>query len=344
MRRCRGFGIIDAVMGVLAVTLIVILVGVNGAGRRGVGAAAESVENLRQIGSITTSYGADYQNRMWGLSWTPQVQGPSNYPELLTSARQGELQAAAAQAIDIIRRRSIFTNHPLPPSWFPQLHYSHLVLADYLDMRLPLNMLVSPGDRHRRQWSENPAGFVAGAFFPYQPDPADFNSWRWTVSSSYELPPAFWSPDAVTATTGAVVQSSNHYTYQIYAPTGGGSPFNGWGPRPLTQVRFPSNKVLMSDTGQWHGGRRDLYYLSDDARVPILMVDGSARVRISRDANQGFQPANPTSPSYTPISSYDRRPWEPEAHVPAGGLRARWRYTRWGIRGRDFEGQEVTAP
>jgi hypothetical protein len=336
----RGFGLADGVVAVVVVALLWCVIIVTGAQRRGTASQSESLDNLRQIGSITRSYGADYQDRMWGLTWTRTQFGPSQYPDLMAFAGSTDLAAASAQAIDLIRRRASFPAMPYVSSWLPHVSYGHLVLADYLDTSLPMNVFVSPGDRNRRRWAENPAAFRAGQLFP-QPDPQDLGNARWIYSSSYEVQPAFWSPDAVTPTTVAVVQGPNHYSFQIASSGSTGS--GQLTARPLTQVQFPSHKVLLSDSAQWQGGRRDLYFLSNDARVPLVMVDGSARVRTAGDANPGFNPDSPTSPFYT-VVHYERRDWEPFADTPVGGIRGRWRFTRWGLRGRDFDGQEVTAP
>ncbi len=60
-----------------------------------------------------------------------------------------DLAAASRQAVNIIRRRWGEDSFPVPTLWIPHVLYSHLVLQDYLDQRLPAKMVVCPEDRYR---------------------------------------------------------------------------------------------------------------------------------------------------------------------------------------------------
>jgi hypothetical protein len=292
MRHRRAFALPDLLIVVVVAALLGCVLVVSGAKRRGLGSQSESLGNLRQIGSITGSYGADYQGRMWGFTWTPTQRGPSQYADLLQYASQGPLQAVGAQMADIVRRRLDLPQYAVPASWLASVSYSHLVLMDYLDTTTLSSIFRSPGDR--RTWTPPPV------VPPNQPDPSwPTDLWR-HHGSSYELPPAFWSPDAVTVTTGAVVQAASHDTYQLINPTGGTT--IQLGARPLTQVQFPSNKVLLADRAEWQGARTDVFFLYDHARIPMLMVDGSAAVRVTGNANPGFRPDAPASPFYTVVN------------------------------------------
>jgi len=335
----RGFGLADGVVAVVVVALLWCVIVVTGAQRRGTGSQGESLNNLRQIGAITSSYGADYQDRMWGFSWRPSVPVVSQWADIRLHATQDALTAGAAQAIDLIRRRTNDPTFPIPSNWVPHIFYSHLVLADYLGSELPMSPFVSPGDRNRRRWSENVAAFRANQLTP-QPDANDPNNWRWPYGSSYELPPAFYAADARTTTTGTITQATGHDQFQLVTANDGSQPLMGG--RLLTEVRYPADKVLMYESAQWQGARDGVFFMFEHARVPLLMVDGSAGVRVTSDTNPGWDPVYPAS--LPPMSTtYRPSAWEAPAATGASVL-VHYRFTRWGLRGRDINGQEATGP
>ncbi len=75
----------------------------------------------------------------------------------------------------------------------------------------------------------------------------------------------------------------------------------------------------------------------------MLFGDGSVSVRSMSEANWGFQPNSPFSNSPTRIRYSPDLAWEPPAR---NGLVEEWvnggvRFTRSGLRGRDFGGPEV---
>ena len=332
----RGFSVTELMMCVATCALLGCVLIVGGARPRGLASQSQSLDNLRQIGSVTRSYGADHADRMWGFTWRPDVPVQSEWPDIRAHAGIDAFTAAGAQAIDLLRRRTNTPNFPIPFSWVPHILYSHLVLADYMNAPMPMSVFVAPGDRNRRRWSENITAFRNGQLQP-QPEPNPDN-WRWSYSSSYELPVAWFAPDAVTSTTGGVVQGGAQNQYQLVAPTGGG--LAQLGGRLLTDVRHPANKVLMYEQSQWQGARRDVYFMADHARVGVVMADGSTAVRPTVQANRGFQPAAPTNASPTFVT-YSPAPWEPTVPTSGTGVPAYYRFTRSGLRGRDFDGQEV---
>jgi hypothetical protein len=84
-----------------------------------------------------------------------------------------------------------------------------------------------------------------------------------------------------------------------------------------------------------------VYFAYSYARIPMLMVDGSAHVRPTNHANSGFNPSNPRSPIPL-VLTYTQSSYEPPI-LPAGGSNVTMYYywTRGGIQGRDFEGPEL---
>lgn len=335
----RAFSRVDALATACILAVLLALVLVAGSRTRGHTYQSGSLANLHQFAAITSSYTADNAELFWSLSWPGNVANQSQYADLQAQQMSPDpLAALSAQAIDILRRRYGGTGpNQFQPiySWVPLL-YNHLVLGDYLDSPLPLHIAVSPGDRNRLLWSGNIAGFRNNLFFPNQPDGSDPSSWRWSFSSSYTLPTVFFTPDVGTADHPTIIQGSWHSAFQIY-PTPGNFRF---GRRTLSEVTYPSHKVHMFDSAQWYGRRTPIYWAYDYARVPALLVDGSAGVRVTGTANAGFQPSNPTSPFPTAIT-YQPQAWEPPADSGVASCKGRFLYTRSGLRGRDFDGPEV---
>jgi hypothetical protein len=336
----RAFTLPDVLTSVLVVGVVGALMAVARGRPRGVASQAESLSHLRQYAGANSSYGADYQDRFFGFSWTQTAPVNTQYDDLRARALIGPLEACAAQAVDILRRRSSNPNFQIVSTWIPNLRFSHLVLADYLQTPALVPFAVSPGDRSLRSWSQDLPAFMEGGLQP-QPSPSDPNNARYPYGSSYEMPPAIFSPDAYTQTTGAISDGGSHNVFQLLPPPGGLPMLLGG--RRTTEVQFPANKVMLYDTAQWQGARGAVYFMYDHARVPVLMVDGSAGVRVTSQANLGFQPNNPSS-LFSVQTTYSPMAWDPPAVGGQTVVRARYRFTRWGLRGRDFDGQEVTGP
>jgi hypothetical protein len=182
--RCAAFALPE-----LAATLVIVGVAVAmllaGAGRaRLEHNSAASQAQLRWIAGVTASYAADFQDRMWGLSWKAG-ETPSAFPDLAFA--DTHQRAASHQAVDIIRRRGGERDLPAIPNWIPSVYYSHLPLADYLDVALPMLEFVSPADEHRLNWARDREAFSLGAFLPFQPSPTEPLNKRWPYGSSYEV-------------------------------------------------------------------------------------------------------------------------------------------------------------
>ncbi len=293
---------------------------------------AASIANLHEFATASSSYIADNTDYFCSYNWQVGVTTPSTYPDL-TAPPSDAIAAAAAQAVDILRRRAARPDMPVIPSWMPMSFYPHLPLADYLGAALPLRFSVSPGDKNRVLWYNDIAGFDQGVYNPISPDPSDPVNHRWPYSSSYRIPLAFFTPDAVTATTGTIVPGGST---AFFMATG---TFNV-GTRRLTEVGFPSHKVYVFDSAQWEGAKYPVYFAYSFARIPMLMVDGSAHVRVTNQANTGFQANNPRALFPTTLP-YSAQPFEPPALQGSSSLTMYYLWTRGGIQGRDFEGPEL---
>jgi len=290
--------------------------------------------NLKQFGFATGTYSADYQDRQWAFTWNDrQDAAQSEFSDLRTPS--SPMEAAANQAIDIIRRRADRLDIPRVTGWVPFVYYSHLVVNDYLAQQLPEKMVVSPADKDRLNWQEAPRDlYDNGYWMPRQPRPDGGRSKRWPYSSSYQLVPSAY--DRTTTPSQRLAQASAHWSYFI------GSPDQmKLGEVRLTDVEYPSRKVQLHDAEGRHFGRQPIWMGYDECRQPVLAFDGSVLVRTSADYNPGWNPRRPTSTVPTRIN-YSPRGWEApiqDGRSPVTDGKIRW--TRGGIKGVDFGGTEV---
>src|SRR5690606_31680995 len=150
---------------------------------------ASSLSQLRWMAGATSAYAADNGDRFWSYSWK---EGPLPHSDpTLPATAASDLQAAAIQAVDILRRRGGRSDIELPASWIPHVLYNHLPLVDYVGTRLPDFNLVAPGNKHRLNWARDPAAFDRGEFLPFQPEPGEAAK-RWPYSSSYMASVGMW--------------------------------------------------------------------------------------------------------------------------------------------------------
>ena len=294
-----------------------------------------SIDNLRFFASGTQSYAADNAGRFWSYSWTA---GPQNteYPDLNFAA--DNLTATTHEAIYLIRQFGETPQFGIA-GWAPQFTSNHLPLLRHLGLPMISRQAVSPEDSQQLNWQRGEAAFLQSS---PRPEGSVSSILRFMYSSSYESGPAFWSPDAAAAVNGMVQPTVNqgpwHYSFIV-------PPSMTFGQRRLDEVRFPSSKAHMWDRYQRDLGSRMPYFSVSEARIPVLCVDGSSGLRAAANTNHGFRPSTPMNPSPTTFA-YQPDAWEPPTTTgdPSQILTGRQRWTRWGLRGRDFNGPEVTAP
>lgn len=323
--------VLVALLSVVAAVLMVIL----GDARRNA-QMGQCQTNLRSYASSTANYASDYGDLMWGFNWLPDQPNPSGW------ISSDPIETHRFQAVWIMNERGPLTLNP-PDSWVPHAFYSHLVIEDYTASALPAPRTVCPSDVNRFAWNRDPIGFERG---DYQPSPVAAPNGipnaiekRWPFSSTYFLGAAFW--DISTTVETRVRFGGNQDTFVVAAGSNLGQPS-------LASVMHPGQKVLLSESHGFHHGTREPFHEYSEARINVLMVDGSVANRSAGDANRGWDPRNPTAPSSDAVYSYEWElrsfnQWYPR---PLNGtfvdlIDARFRWTRDGLKGRDFDGPEA---
>lgn len=313
-----GFAIPDAAALTIAAALLAALM-LAGATRHHARAAGTQGQ-LRWIAGVTQSYAADNQDKLWGLSWSKAT----------TPGAGSELEAAALQIQDIVHRRHS-RDFVASSNWFCTQWYSHMPLADYLDLDLPMIEFVSPEDAVRLPWARDPEGFYLGEYLPLQPYPRP-DTYRWIYSASYQTAPHYsWDP---LSGEDAVRSAGTQGTYTI-------GELARITQRRLADFAFPAQKVH-THAGEQFAPQR-IYFGDPAAQVPMLMADGSAAVNRTADANLGWDPLVPRRLETYMRYRYDARTWEAPApsFEPGALIPGRYRFTRGGPAGRDFGGPEI---
>ncbi len=335
----KGFTLIELLIVIAIIALLVgILLPALGEARK-VGRKSVCESNIRQFGVAVNNYATDFTDRLASFTWKKD----EVYTDWVGAAPDAT-QAAANQAIDILRRRAFRDDIQQITGWIPHVLYSHLVLNDYLAQRLPEKGVACPDDRLRLRWQESVATDINGFFQlsegSERPAGSGNDSKRWPYSSSYSFVPSAWSPDKATIVGGAVVptvtQGATHATFQV--PAGNATTILGL--RKLSDVNFTAQKVLMYDSHSRHfDKRRQLFYAYPDARAPLLFFDASVRTAKTSETDRGFNPATPNNPNPTTFA-YQPDSWEPPTRSGAASdtVFGYYRWTRNGLRGVDVQG------
>lgn len=339
----RAFALPELLIIVLLLIAVACIVAVLAPDAHRKAQCAASLTNLQRLGAGIADYGQDNADSIVSFTWRGGVS--HNCGTYLFPVAIDDNTAASHQAVCILRDHAGRTDIFAISGWFPHITVNLLPLMVYLDEPLPSRLMVSPGDRLRLLWQDAVTRvpndpnqpYFALANRPAYPQ-SDNTAKRWPYTSSYEMPPSFYSPDRGTAQNPTINQSPNgHRFFNV------GTASTPLGQRLLSEVRFPTQKAMLYETNQRFFGSRQTYFMYPAARVPVLAVDGSAKVRSTSNGNNGWDPnvgnANPTRVSYQPELSWEALT---ESGFASDIVDAGMRFTQRGLQGRDFGGPEVT--
>ncbi len=336
----RGFTLIEllVVIAIIALLIGILLPAINNA--RKVARLALCENNLKQFGNTLGTYGADFKDLIYGFSWKANVSyaNEADIPSLANA--KTDLQAAANQAVNIIRKRGDMPTLNQITGWIPHILYTHLVVQDYLNSRLPEKMVACPEDKVRLSWQANPRPPAwPSAFNPaVLPSGATAPAGkRWPFSSTYQAVAAAF--DATSVPADRVSQDGlPFYSYNV----GGAAKLGGL---KIADATFPANKVLYYDYLQRHYGKAESFYAYDDVRLPLAFFDASVRVVLNKNSNRGWKPRNPIGKNPTFMDYTGQDPYEPPPRKTGGdiGLVGGFAWTRGGLLGNDFGGGEINT-
>ena len=330
----RGYTLIELLVVIAVIALLIgILLPALGEARRAARVAID-LSKVKQIGTGTASYAADYQDKLFSFTWR-KGHNKSKYGAL-NAAVADDVAAAAQQALDILYRRAdletIIPPAGLVGSWIPHVLYSHLVLQDYIGQTLPDRLVISTGDRNRLLWASDPAAFRAGAFQPSPWVAGDARTYRWPYSASFQVTTSSYDNSKV----GSRITQGAHNTYNVPGTC-------SLGRVKMADTAYPAQKVHVHDQHARHFGKIQTYFGYPSARVVLLFMDASASVRLTQDSNRGWQPNDPANPAPTQYM-YAPASWEPPTLSGAPNEQITAGYYRWtrGFNGGvDFGGKEI---
>ncbi|MBL8762010.1 MAG: hypothetical protein JNL50_11985 [Phycisphaerae bacterium] len=316
----RGLAITDLVVLLALIALAAaVLVPLSGAGRRMAQDESE-LEKLAWFVQVQGWYAADNQDKFATFSWKAG-QCPSQFPDLQFAAT--DLEAAANQAVDIIRRRSVMTNFARVSGWLPHVLTSHVVFADYLDRPIPDKRFISELDALQIKWAKDPANWQQN----------NAPSARASFWSSYETGPAFYSsPDRG---SDAMNQNTSHNLYLVPANC-------KFGGNQLSAVAHPSRKALRWDRYERHAAGPQPYFGYTQGKIAVLTADGSVLRRDMTTSDPGWNPNSPDSPLGMQYG-YQPAYYEPPtlSGQSSDRIYGRLRWTRNALLGWDFPGNSV---
>jgi hypothetical protein len=330
--RRRAFALPELAAIILVALLLLAFLLITGQHQRRQAQLGQDILKLHVLGFGTALYGCENHDQICSLSWKGGVHYNSPWPEL--NFADSDIQAQANQAIEILRRREGRTDIPQVFVWIPNILYSHLALADFLDAPLPWLPVVSSMDADRLRWAGDPACYDANCFLPCQQSGTSSGNRRWPYSASFQVPPAIW--DRGIAGARIAQGPSNNTYFTVNGAT--------LGPGHLSDVAHPHAKVHMHDEfARFFGGPQTApYFAHPEARLPLLFFDATVRLERTADANPGWQPNSPSDPAPTTLDAFIQTgqciPGVGSTYAmvdqqPAPGV---FRWTRCGLDGRDF--------
>ncbi|MGH7241951.1 MAG: prepilin-type N-terminal cleavage/methylation domain-containing protein [Phycisphaerales bacterium] len=371
-RRGIGFTLIELLIVIAIIALLIgILLPALGNVRRQ-GKLVICTANERSYATATGSYAAEKKDRLPAMDWRSSDPYPVDLPgweKFRGKYFADDLVAASFQVVSIIRKKTNLNDEvaPVPDNWIPFILYSHVPLTDYIGGTTPSPVAACPEDSWRiaiqRKWS---SPHDAGLAYPENGGDNTASTWRWPFSTSYNIHQAHWGPSRAERRYNPSARVPGFYLTAIWYPTdkGGGSFYTKegsadssmpgqFGYNKLTDVRFPSQKVIMSDEFGRHFGKRTTFFAAPESRQPLPFYDGSVRIYQTVETNPGWDPSSSSSrgggaksmqqrlqytkqcqaydPDISGSTGLDKSTGQKQYRVPAGWFR----YTRGGLLGWD---------
>ena len=337
--RRRAFSLIEllVVIAIIAILISLLLPGLCMA--RGAGTSAVCQSNMRSFATGNYTYATDSRGWLAAFSWQPGQQY-SQFSDLniATSATD----AHCNQAADIVRRVRK-NNQPRFDGRMVSRNYTYLVLVDggyFGGDGLPEKAVVCPEDRAALLVQRTPSEQI-NSVLSQAPDTgsAAYNQML-PYWSSYQLVPAVWATDIG---PGAITQATADYRLYTFSPTS-----TRFKTRRFDEVSFPGQKVVWFDLFDRHsrGCKGPVFFGYPNSKQQLAFADGSVQIKRTGDSNRGWNPANPNT--LTAVTTYRYQPMNPGdppaffSNPAANLITGHFRWTRWGVRGVDYGGQEIT--
>jgi prepilin-type N-terminal cleavage/methylation domain-containing protein/prepilin-type processing-associated H-X9-DG protein len=351
-RRRNAFTLIEllVVIAIIALLIGILLPALGQAQRSAKNVLSQS--NQRSLNTGAANYASDNSDAIFSYTWR------AGETYLLPDGRPktaGDDQAAAAfQNQEILQRVTGRVSGQYKilryDSRLPHRRYSHLVLLDFLTDVQPEPIAASPFDRNLIQWQENTLDYNAGSGVPYAdgvPDGYDDDGeWattavrqRWPFASTYQMVPTAWNTDGLAGQATYYPVPDTPHLFRARAGARGEAP--PLGRRRFTQVAHPSGKVMLFEEFDRFSDKDGLYFAYPEAKCNLAFFDGSVRNLQTAESNPGWNPNEPEAEwtqNYVPLDTFP---------LPKNGLNdgaqycQRYRWTRFGLQGVDFGGQDV---
>ncbi|MBS0188285.1 MAG: prepilin-type N-terminal cleavage/methylation domain-containing protein [Planctomycetes bacterium] len=364
-RGTAGFTLIELLIVIAIIALLIgILLPALGEARR-YAKLVVCQSNERSYATAVNSFASEQKERLpapGGPRWRKGMLPPGDLPGQQFEGRSkttnyfaSDQEAASYQVVYTIRKKTGMTEAQakVPDNWIPYILYTHIPLNDFIGGNLPSPVAACSEDSWRiaiqRAWADPQA---SGLPYPTGSGDNSEGTWRWPFSTSYQIHQAHWGPSkggrVMSPETGTMLQPAFWYPTadgggNFYTNSGDNSLPNQFGVNKITDVKFPSQKVVASDEFARHFGRRPTYFSAMEAKQPLMFYDGSVRIVKTGDTLPGWNMASRRQMTQRQTWIKDRQTYDPVLYPTYSNnpdkykVVAGWyKYTRGGLFGWDI--------